>query len=352
MVFVVRAEALVTAVLGNKPRSVSSWRKVLMPCLLGAVTLMASAVGAEPNGEPAAPACAGTPAECGRAAFAAGVMAYEAEDYELALRHFRSAQSLKAHPVVLYNVALAEAKLGFFLEAAAHVREVYADPATPDGMLPEVSALRDQVEAKVALITVEDSEAVLTVDGERADGDPPSARVNPGAHRIRVEIDGEIVSEREAVVVPGERLRLAITAPRHPPPAPASPTPRPPAVVTAEPEVRAAAPRPRSPLRSWVLVSGGATAGLGVASLASGLDTRRAFREFEGDVSGLTEAERQDRVEDGERRELRTNVLLGLTGVVALTTGVLVVVSLRPRARTQRMSLLISPGMAAVMGRF
>src|SRR5262245_3933036 len=78
-----------------------------------------------------APACEGDAETCGRKAFDAGIEAYQAKDYKTAAAHFQKAYDLRPHPIVLFNLALAQAKLELYVEAVAGFEKTLADPETP-----------------------------------------------------------------------------------------------------------------------------------------------------------------------------------------------------------------------------
>jgi len=61
----------------------------------------------------------------------------------------------------------------------------------------------------------------------------------------------------------------------------------------------------------------------GVVTLWSGLDTLRAHRAYESDLPRLDQAEVNSRVATGHDLELRTNILIGATGVLAAGTAAL-----------------------------
>lgn len=90
---------------------------------------------------------------------------------------------------------------------------------------------------------------------------------------------------------------------------------------------------PLSPLFTWVGV--GVTVALGAATVISGLDTRAGVPEYErvaeqsrncmlqgGDCTKLA-ADAAARLDEGQARELRTNVLIGVTAAAAVGTGVI-----------------------------
>ena len=280
---------------------------------------------------------------CGRRSFKAGIKAYRAKNYAEAMRHFREAQDHKPHPVVLFNLALAESEGGAPLEALAHFDEVIADSRTPKKLLPKVRTERSSAAAKVATLVVEatGSGVQAFVNGKRITTSPPVARLNPGKHEVRVLIDGRETINRQIDFKPGERLRLAVDRSRE-------------VVVKDDPpraDQRTAKPTPHSGLSPiWFYVGAGVTAVLGGATIWSGLDTQQAFDDYERDLPNLNQAEADQRVADGHSKETRTNLLLGATAVAAAGTAALglFVVDWGPTEAT----VALSPRGAWLSGRF
>ncbi len=261
--------------------------------------------------------CAAAPENCAKQAFEAGISAYQDEQFEAALEQFRAAYDLRPHPVVLFNVALAEARVGDLIEALEHLDQVYDDPATPEPLLGKVRTEREEVARRVATVSLSDSGAQLVVDGKSAAGDPPSMRVNPGAHEVAIVIDGKQVEHRHLQLSPGETLELAAPARSEPPPPvdPNPPQPPPPPPPITEP------PEERSRLApGWVYGGAAVTVGLAGVTIWSGLDTRRAYRSYQDEVDDLAPQEREERVDAGRAKQRRTNVLVGATSAVGLAT--------------------------------
>jgi hypothetical protein len=101
---------------------------------------------------------------------------------------------------------------------------------------------------------------------------------------------------------------------------PAAPPPPPQPVVEATPDDgkdQAPADRGTRVLPTWAFWSGlGATAVLGGVTIWSGVDTLNTKDEFDKDPS-------PKKRDEGEQAELRTNVLIGTTGVLAAATVVI-----------------------------
>jgi hypothetical protein len=303
--------------------------------------------------------CSGSKEACGKQAFEDGIAAFERGDFAAALGLFETAQEAKPHPVILFNVALAEAELNRLVDASLHLQQVFEDPKTPGSLLDRVRSERAKVESKIATVTIDDEAAILVVDGRKAEGRPPQARVDPGEHRVEVRVKGQRAMDRPVTLGPGERLRLAVAAltPEPPPPAaqpPAEPSPPP------QPRERSVSPgaeqSPAGLSPTWVFVGGGLTAVLGGLTVWSGLRTQAAFKSFQDDVDTLTERQAQDRVDEGERLQSLTNGLLLATAAVgaATTATALLLVDWEDSNQTPGagVALVVTPGTAGLTGRF
>jgi hypothetical protein len=286
--------------------------------------------------------CDKAPEDCAKEAFEAGISAYQEGRYDVALVEFREAQTLRPHPVVLFNVALAEARSGLILEALAHLEAVYDDPSTPEQLLGKVRTERAATARQVAVVSVLDEEAELVVDGARAEGDPPSIQVNPGDHDVQLLVDGHEVERRTLSLSSGETVKLTVAKPAPPAPEPVPVTEPPPPVEEA----------PRGVARGWVYGGAGLTVVLTGLTVYSGLDTRRAFRDYQDQVDGMSAADREDRVDGGKSKQRRTNALIGVTSAVGLATAATAGFLVRWSDQSGNASLAVGPGSLVFRRRF
>ncbi|MCA9592082.1 MAG: hypothetical protein KC776_02200 [Myxococcales bacterium] len=309
-----------------------------------AVTAAALLVAAPAVADDAEP-CTGTPAQCGKRAFLAGVKAYKAGDFALATRRFNEAYDAKPHPVVLFNLALAEAKSEKYVAATEHFAAVAADAQTPKALRPKAEAERDRAERATARVEVQATGNTVsaTVDGVAMTGAPPSTRVDPGQHDVQVTVDGKPALSRRVTLARGERLTLALSHSRE-------------VVVTR-------GGGPTTPKRDrgtpshgvspvWFYAGVGATAVLGGVTVWSALDTKSAFDDYERDLPDLDQAQVDQRVNDGHDKELRTNVLIGVTAAAAVATAAVGVLLVDWRLGSQSAALSVTPGGATLSGRF
>lgn len=276
---------------------------------------------------------------CGRLEFEAGIEAYRSQRWADAAARFEAAQKLRPHPVVLFNWALAESKLQRHVSALAHFEQVLADPETPKDLLPEVQNEKAQAERNVATLEIDAVEGALAfVDEQPVER---VARVDPGEHRVRVELDGKTLLEKTLQLRAGERLRLAVDRPKEvvvPPPDPPPPKPAPP-------------PQP-GPSPLWFYVGAGVTAVVGGVTVWSALDTQRAFNDYERDLPGLNQRQADARVAAGHDKELRTNLLLGATALAAAGTAALGLFVVDWGRGRERGGLYLGPTGLGAVGRF
>jgi hypothetical protein len=288
---------------------------------------VASIVAARPA-RAAEPSCAGGDSACGAAAFARGTENFDRGRYEEAAGFFSAAASANAHPVVVFNLALSEARLGKFTSAAARMRALLADQRLDAKLRARLERELAAAEAGIAHVSFELPAAAGTrffLDGEPIQVSPDDVPVDPGKHQLRVESGDEVLIDQQVDLMPGERLRVRVSsrsraidvvvvpstekrAPERPRPAP-RPVPAP------------AADRGVSPLWFYGVAAG--TAALGALTVWSGLDVHSAYDDYRADLPELNQAQADRRVDEGHERELRTNLLLGATLLGAAGTAVL-----------------------------
>jgi len=243
------------------------------------------------------------------------VAAYERGDYATALSRFREALRLREHPVIAFNLALAESKNSLFLEAVNRLDAVAKDSRTPGELKARVASERELAARSLSTV-IFDSPASQglspTVDGQVVDGSPPKTQVNPGQHRIVLFGPKGIRVEREVSLIAGETLRVVLDS--------ASEL----RFVVAGSETKDKSPvlvQAHKGLSStWFYVALGSTLAVGAVATWSGLDTLSAYRSYDRDLPGLTQRQANERVADGHGKENRTNLLVGATGFLAVGT--------------------------------
>lgn len=300
------------------------------------------------------PALAGKPCtdsskECGAKLFDAGVKAFQSGKYEVALEHFQEAYAIAKLPVVTFNLALAEDKLGRYEDALRHLDEVLADSATNDKTRAAAQTERDRVAKNLGVIAVElagAKEIRVEIDGKARRLEDGALRVSPGSHLVRVVADGSERLSRRVQVDAGERLVLHIERTRE--------------LVVESEEPRSPSQEPTKDHASsggvsptWFFVAGGTTLVLAGVTVWSGLDTLSAKNDLDDDRPELTLAEEQARIDDGHGKETRTNVLLVATGVGAVATAALGLFVVNwGKGKHENVSVGFGPATASVSGRF
>ena len=176
--------------------------------------------------------------------------------------------------------------------------------------------------------------AVVSVNGtdaRRLPLDKPF-EVSPGLHVVEVTAEGFEKMQKTVQVGPGETISIVANLKPLPsvaiqPPAP--PKPEKPVVEKVQVEVQ----KPRRSPWPWVSLSVGvATTGVGIAMSILAHQERQKVRDAdkEGDVALMTMSEAQSHVNKAETYDKVSYAMFGLGGV-AIVTGVVLAVTLRPK---------------------
>lgn len=298
-----------------------------------------------------------TPTACGRYQFEAGTSAFERGDFADAVARFRSALAQRPHPVIRFNLALALLRLGQMTAAIAELQQVETDPEA-DKTLKE-RAERERRGAEQALAHIYFKLSDPSRERVELDGNPVNLSaaqdltLEPGSHHVRVISNAAVVLDQELELAAGERVELRVGERSRRIDVVVVPVAAPPASPTVSPRpVPPPAPPPRAALSpAWLYAGVGATVVLTGFTVWSGIDTRHAYSDYRRDLPGLTQAEADERVDNGHRRELRTNLLL--TGSLLCGAGSAVLgiwfVDFSGKGRT---SLAVSPSSVALSGKF
>ncbi len=287
------------------------------PVLFG--TLVALAVGAHPGRADAQ----GNNRTVAAAAYDQGTRAFAARDFNAAAEFFETAN--RSVPSAQAVIQAIRAHRG--AEAAAHdaraatlALELLSTYPSDTRVTGYAYRVIDDLSARLARVQVRCQGCDLSVDEQSA---PHNAYFPPGTHAV-VASWGTRVVRREVTLSPGQTLPLEFEPPLTPLVAPvetprATPVSAPPVAEPAPSLTPAptqevdAPPRPRGLSPSVFAVSLVITAGVGGALAWSAIDTLRGRDEYVQDPT-------QARLDDGRGRELRTNILVGATAAMALTT--------------------------------
>ncbi len=242
-----------------------------------------------------------------RSSYAEGKRAYDAGQFSEAARAFSHADELAPNDAVLELAVTSamradEPVLGMQL----------VDRAESRGATRIVAAGRETFKSKVGRVELACPSSMTcdaTVDDETITVATPRW-VRVGDHHVVLRAEG--VEERMTVHV--ESGRTAELRPTH-------------VVQVRVPVLMPLGPMPQARERpverggqvhpAWFYAGLGLTAAAGTAAIASGIDTLALHRSFESDRTNT------DLAAQGNRAELRTNVLLGATAVLAVATGVM-----------------------------
>jgi hypothetical protein len=328
--------------------------RLLVVLLVAAVSLAAITARAE------APAVAVQAHE----AYERGTAAYRRGDYATAAREYAAADALSPSPVALQAALDAALRADDPVVGTTLLERASARPRT--GGLDSIVAAAERRFAKLTghvRFACGARACLASIDGAAVDASQ-SVVVRVGAHTVIVQSDG--ASATQSVTV-GPDETVEVRAPHNPPPAP---PPAAPAVAptSAAPGDRGARPGPspgnagaeppqapdseerRGLPRAWFIVGLVATGVAGGAAIASGVDTLDKHSSFVGDCQGAVIASGAhcgQRGVDGQSAQMRTDVLVGVTGGLAAATAVTALF-----VRWHDVRLAAGPAVVTLAGRF
>ncbi len=250
--------------------------------------------------------------------FAAGERAFAAGDFLRAAEAFEAAHRAAPQPAALWNAARSWHKAGEVARAANLYRRYLRD--APEGAADRDEATRAMVALGARLgrlDVVAPGAAAVSVDGQLVESS--TWFVNPGTHLVSADLQGARVVREVSVEEGGVR-----TVVLEPPPAVAGDPPRPGPAPTRPPAAR---PVPKAEEHGgagpWLfgLVAGTTALSAGL-TIASGVDTLLARNEY----LDIPEDERTlDLYDQGKFKQDRTNVMIGVTGGLALVSAAVAV---------------------------
>jgi len=255
----------------------------------------------------------------GRAAFKVGAFVEAAE-------HFEAADARAPSPSALGLAMRSRAQAGQTSRAATLGEVVLIRHPDDIDLAEKARAIIEAATAETGRVTVDCEPACdLVVDDKLIYGKTTEHWViylDPGQHVVAANWLKDRVAREQLTTVAGESRALGLKLPAEPastnsePPKVAEIKPQP-ISVPVEPTTRS---RKLSPVYFWVGV--GTTAALGAVSLWSGIDTLNNPGRDAVRASCVGQGESCSLYQDGQKKELRTNVLLGTTVVVAIATAV------------------------------
>jgi hypothetical protein len=284
---------------------------------------------------------------CGRKAFELGVAAYRTGDFPTAIREFHAALAFKWHPSIALNLGLAEARAGQYLASIQEFEAVLGNAASDAKLRDEATKERDQAKSELATIeldTAGGTPASVRVDGVSVNAAEP-VLVDPGTHHVEIDMPGGSPVRRDVTLTAREHLRLSIDRTREMVMVPNRVEEKP------KRDERPPPPRRHGVAPVWFFVGAGAAVVAGAVTTWSALDTESAFDSYQSDLPKLSQVEANQRVDNGHSLEARTNVLLAVTGVLALGSAALGVFLVEWHPSTES-ALVVGPGLAAFRGHF
>jgi len=254
--------------------------------------------------------------------FDAGRRAYNSKEYDSAAVHFENADRDAPAPEAIRNAIRAHNDAKHFaraatLAAAALVR--YPGDKVTSKLAKQVLAANEKQLFKVQVRC--SPACVLLVDSKLApftEATELLVYVEPGAHKVIAGWSDERRREQPIDAQAGKDISLSFEAPKirpkEPPPVASTAS----APVTAEPPPPPARPLPRPVF----FAAAGLTVAIAGVALWSNLDMRSdpGREKVRRDCAGQSES--CPTYQDALSKQTRTNVLLAVTGGVAVATGV------------------------------
>lgn len=283
--------------------------------------------------------------------FRDGEAAFKKHDYAKAAAAFEEANNIAPHPAPLFNAAQSHQKAGNLVRAANLCARYLRDAPESDKRRSKANEMLAELRPKLGRIAVEGPDADrFEIDGEPVELD--ETFVDPGDHEVAGRIDGKRV-KRKVSVVAGSLERVLLERPKAKP-AVTAPTPGedPFAGDPPDKDTTKKDEKPLSP--AWVYGGLTLTAVLGGVTAWSGLDTNKARSEYDDNPT-------QAGLDDGQSKQSRTNLLLGATAAVGVTTGVIAVFFTNWGAKKQErttpdseddVAVGFGPGFVSVTGHF
>lgn len=242
--------------------------------------------------------------------FAEGQRAFGAGDYKLAAEQFEAAYKHKPHHAPLWNAARARQRMGDAARAAnlyaRYLRE--APPSTRDRNTA-ISALQ-KLSAKLGQLEIT-SVGLEAVKVDREPAMDKNVYVNPGAHVVEAKVAGQgrLVTQPVSVEA-GQTQSVALVAPSE------EPKTTPPVAAPAPPP----RPDPSRPKEHGGLPPAAVYVGLGLTVAAGALTTFSAL-DVQSQKATFDKDPTQANLDLGKSKQLRTNILLGVTGGLGVLTG-------------------------------
>jgi hypothetical protein len=315
---------------------------------ISALALIASSSSAALAAPPAAPPAGKVePKAAARSQADRGYELFEAGNYVEAAQAFRLAEVIFHAPTLVFAIGRAESKAGHLLEARELFQRVIAEKiaasAPPEYVGAQESARGElaAVEARIPHVTITVSGAagraiVVSLDDAvvaRAALEQP-IEIDPGPHRVAVDVDGAPAEKRAVTVAEGAHEAVSIDL---------APATKAGGGAKAAPVV---APKRRDLLVPAVISLGVGAAGIGVGA-ALGAITLSKTSAIRAHCAGDVCPRDQQSAADSARTTATISTVAFVVGGAFAATGVTLLV-LRPKP--QRSSTSPSPSIGVTIG--
>ena len=247
-------------------------------------------------------------------------------DFASAAEYYELADGLAPAPEALRSALRSRKSAGQLEAAALHAEELLA--RYPNDAKSKELANSTLEEAAKSLVRYEmvcrPAACTLLVDGAAAGAEAKEINIvylTPGKHQVRAAFGKNQTDPVDTEGSAGEKKTLTFDAPPEPPPSLAGDVGGASSSATMDQGVTTKG----GGLSPWIFIGGAvATAGLGAATIWSGLDVLSAHDTYKKNMN-QPGYDAQAAYNDGKSRETRTNILIGATSVVGVATGVLAI---------------------------
>ncbi len=251
--------------------------------------------------------------------FAEAQRAFGAGDFKLAAEQFEAAYKHKPHHSSLWNAARARQRMGDTARAAnlyaRYLREAPPNARDRNTAISSLQKLTPKLgQLEITSVGLEDVKVDKELTLDR------NTYVNPGAHVVEARVAGQDrVVTQSANVDAGQTQSIALVAPSDKGTAGTTPTPTPTPVPTPPPVRDRDQEGEKKSRGGWspavVGVGVGLTAVAGTVAVIFGLDVVNQKAAFDKDPT-------QSNLDTGKSKQLRTNIMLGVTAGLGVLTGV------------------------------
>jgi len=238
-----------------------------------------------------------------REAYDRGRALYQSGQWAEALAAFREAHAAQPHPTVLLSIAECQDRIGNVHDAVATLEqylEAVPDARDRDAISARIAAMRAR--PATLRLTSDPSGARIEIDGRDTDlTTPADLELPPGAHAIRLRLDGHVDRDEQVTLEYAERRELTATLETEAvPPPPETPPP----------------PPPRRVRRSFTatFLAAGVTGAALITGAILGALTLSAKADYD-------DAPTWDLANRGDRLALATDLAFGFALAAGLTTA-------------------------------